>query len=447
MVADPTPVNAARPDAACTTGEPAALLRGDDAGCAIGPPTTFHHGDFPAAPGARGQGRAGRTVSVCIPARDEGSTVGSVVRAVVQPFLAAGGRQRPGRRGPRGRRRLDRRHRRAGPRAPGPGSWPAPGGPGARARPWRAALAAAARRPGRLPRRRRGQHDARPSSPGCSGPLLTTDDVALVKGFYTRPLHGDPDRRRPGHRAGGPPGARPALPRAGRGAPAPGRRDGRPPLGLREAAASPTATGSSSACSSTWPSSFGAGPPGPGRPRGAHPPQPAAARAAAPGRRRAAGRARARPVLARRRAAPCAAEPARVSGHQRHHRRLEPRARSPSAPVPTARSSPVPGGRRPGLVAAPAPGRQRHDLGLGDDGGGGPRGRRPGPACSRTGSTSSRSSSTTTPTGRPTTSSPTPRCGTATTTSSTCRAGPGSTATGARPGRATGPTTGPWPTS
>ena len=35
--------------------------------------------------------RTGRTVSVCIPARDEGSTVGSVVRAVVQPFLASSG--------------------------------------------------------------------------------------------------------------------------------------------------------------------------------------------------------------------------------------------------------------------------------------------------------------------------------------------------------------------
>ena len=27
---------------------------------------------------------------------------------------------------------------------------------------------------------------------GLLGPLLTTDDVALVKGFYTRPLHDDP---------------------------------------------------------------------------------------------------------------------------------------------------------------------------------------------------------------------------------------------------------------
>ena len=68
-------------------------------------------------------------------------------------------------------------------------------------------------------------------------------------------------------------------------------------------------------------------------------------------------------------------------------------------------------------------------------------------SCTRTASTSSRSSSTTRPTVRPTTSWPTPRCGTCTTISSTCRIGPDSTATGGRPGRATGPTTEPWRTS
>jgi glucosyl-3-phosphoglycerate synthase len=54
-------------------------------------PQTYHHGDFPAGPVLEAKTRTGRTVSVCIPARDEGSTVGSVVRAVVQPFLAAHG--------------------------------------------------------------------------------------------------------------------------------------------------------------------------------------------------------------------------------------------------------------------------------------------------------------------------------------------------------------------
>ena len=52
---------------------------------------TFHHGDFPTGAVLEAKARTGRTVSVCIPARDEGSTVGSVVRAVVQPFLARQG--------------------------------------------------------------------------------------------------------------------------------------------------------------------------------------------------------------------------------------------------------------------------------------------------------------------------------------------------------------------
>ncbi len=54
-------------------------------------PHTYHHGDFPTGPVLEAKARTGTTVSVCIPARDEGSTVGSVVRAVVQPFLAGHG--------------------------------------------------------------------------------------------------------------------------------------------------------------------------------------------------------------------------------------------------------------------------------------------------------------------------------------------------------------------
>src|SRR5580704_15475191 len=50
---------------------------------------TYHHADFPVSKVL--ESKAGRTVSVCIPARDEGSTVGSVVRAVVQPFLSSSG--------------------------------------------------------------------------------------------------------------------------------------------------------------------------------------------------------------------------------------------------------------------------------------------------------------------------------------------------------------------
>ena len=52
---------------------------------------TFHHGDFPTRLVLDAKARKGRSVSVCIPARDEGSTVGSVVRAVVQPFLIGHG--------------------------------------------------------------------------------------------------------------------------------------------------------------------------------------------------------------------------------------------------------------------------------------------------------------------------------------------------------------------
>ncbi len=52
---------------------------------------TYHHGDFPTERVLAAKAASGRTVSVCIPARDEASTVGSVVRAVVQPFLAEHG--------------------------------------------------------------------------------------------------------------------------------------------------------------------------------------------------------------------------------------------------------------------------------------------------------------------------------------------------------------------
>ena len=52
---------------------------------------TYRHGDFPTERVLAAKERSERTVSVCIPARDEASTVGSVVRAVVQPFLAEHG--------------------------------------------------------------------------------------------------------------------------------------------------------------------------------------------------------------------------------------------------------------------------------------------------------------------------------------------------------------------
>ena len=150
---------------------------------------TFHHSDFPTGAVLEAKARLGRTVSVCIPARDEGSTVGSVVRAVVQPFLAAHG----------GNGLVDEvivlddgsrddtteQARDAGARVVvGPGG-------GGKGQAMAAALGAST-----------GDivafldADVANTTPafvtGLLGPLLTTDHVALVKGFYTRPLHGDP---------------------------------------------------------------------------------------------------------------------------------------------------------------------------------------------------------------------------------------------------------------
>ena len=153
-------------------------------------PRTYHHGDFPLAALLGAKEAKGTTVSVCIPARDEGSTVGCVVRAVVQPFQAAHG----------GNGLVDEvivlndgsadntagQARDAGARVVA-----GPGGPGGKGGAMAAALEASA-----------GDvvvfldADVANTSPafvtGLLGPLLTTDDVALVKGFYTRPLHDDP---------------------------------------------------------------------------------------------------------------------------------------------------------------------------------------------------------------------------------------------------------------
>jgi glucosyl-3-phosphoglycerate synthase len=153
-------------------------------------PRTYLHGDFPLAALLEAKEATGTTVSVCIPARDEGSTVGCVVRAVVQPFQSAHG----------GNGLVDEvivlddgsadntagQARDAGARVVA-----GPGGPGGKGGAMAAALEASA-----------GDvvafldADVANTSPafvtGLLGPLLTTDDVALVKGFYTRPLHDDP---------------------------------------------------------------------------------------------------------------------------------------------------------------------------------------------------------------------------------------------------------------
>jgi glucosyl-3-phosphoglycerate synthase len=154
-----------------------------------GPGTrTFHHADFPVAKVLEAKG--GRTVSVCIPARDEGATVGSVVRAVVQPFLASAGGNGlvdevivldDGSTDDTAAQAIDAGARVVERDVAGGGKGQA----------MAAALAASS-----------GDMvvfldaDVANTTPafvsGMLGPLLFFDDVTLVKGFYDRPLHGDP---------------------------------------------------------------------------------------------------------------------------------------------------------------------------------------------------------------------------------------------------------------
>ena len=120
-------------------------------------------------------------------------------------------RARPGRRDRGRRRRVRRRHRRDGAAGPAPGSSRRPPGGGkgqAMAR-------------GRWPSTD-GElivfldADVEHFSPhfviGLLGPLLPDEDVALVKGFYERPLHGEPSGGWAGHRAHGATGDRPLVP-------------------------------------------------------------------------------------------------------------------------------------------------------------------------------------------------------------------------------------------
>ncbi len=55
---------------------------------------TFHHGDFSTGAVLEAKARTGRTVSVCIPARDEGSTVGSKKKPARSPTSTWAGGQR-----------------------------------------------------------------------------------------------------------------------------------------------------------------------------------------------------------------------------------------------------------------------------------------------------------------------------------------------------------------
>jgi glucosyl-3-phosphoglycerate synthase len=151
---------------------------------------TYRHADFPTDWVLAAKERSERTVSVCIPARDEASTVGSVVRAVVQPFLAEHGGNGlvdevivldDGSSDGTANQAAD-----AGARVV-----PGPGGAGGKGQAMAAALGASA---GDLVAFL--DADVANTTPafvtGLLGPLLTSDHIALVKGFYTRPLHGDP---------------------------------------------------------------------------------------------------------------------------------------------------------------------------------------------------------------------------------------------------------------
>ena len=202
---------------------------------------------------------------------------------------------------------------------------------------------------------------------GLLGPLLTGERVALVKGFYTRPLHGEPT-------GGGRVTelvARPVLellfpelsgirqPLAGETAAPPlGLREGRVRPRLRRRARAAHRRGPDPRARTAWPrstwasASTGTGPCTSCAPR---PSTCCAPRSNVP-----------RPARWR-------------AGREPHRRRLQP---GPALLPPRRRRRARPGAgrRRAGLVPAPAARGQRHDVGLRDDGVGRPRGRRARPA-------------------------------------------------------------------
>lgn len=169
------------PSGVCPTRE-----LGDDREVAEGP-RTYHRSTFPVD--RLVAAKAGRTVTVCIPARDEAPTVGAVVRAVRRPLVAGAG----------GTGLVDEvlvvdngssdataaAARDAGARVL------TTAGDGGKGRAMLAGLEAAA-----------GDlivyldADVENTTPtyvtGLLGPLLVEEDVALVKGFYRRPLRGEP---------------------------------------------------------------------------------------------------------------------------------------------------------------------------------------------------------------------------------------------------------------
>lgn len=150
-------------------------------------PRTFHRSAFPSD--RLLAAKAGRTVTVCIPSRDEEQTVGAVVRAVLEPHVASAG----------GSGLVDEvlvvddgsvdatalAARSAGARV-----LTVRGG-GGKGRAMQAGLEAS---DGDLIVFLDAdvENTSEAFVTGLLGPLLVEEDVALVKGFYERPLHGDP---------------------------------------------------------------------------------------------------------------------------------------------------------------------------------------------------------------------------------------------------------------
>ena len=214
--------------------------------------------------------RARPPCSVVLPALDEEPTVGRIV-AIVHHALGAGAPRTGGSSTssssstparptapPRSRAAAGARWCSATTCCP---SSPSLGGKGEAM--WRVA--------GRDHRRRRGVRRRRPAvvharrtSPACSGPLLTDDDVHLVKAVYERPLvEGStvvPGRRRPGHRARRPPAAQPALAAAGRRSCSRWPASTPPAARCSSSCRSRAATASRSPCSSTPSSCSGSTP-------------------------------------------------------------------------------------------------------------------------------------------------------------------------------------------
>ena len=155
-----------------------------------------------------------RTISVCLPARNEEATVGQIVATVRRNLVE---RRAAGRRGRRDRRRLDRRHRRgrtAGrARACSPVDDVLPDLPAGRARATRSWMSLYACDGDIVcwldaDVRNFGAHFVT----RLLEPLLTDPAIGFVKGYYRRPLLRRADRRRACHRAHGPAGDLGAVP-------------------------------------------------------------------------------------------------------------------------------------------------------------------------------------------------------------------------------------------